>query len=139
MAQKRQQDQSGSSYAQDNGGLEGQFRKLSLESLGHGKHVGVFSRALFNVLTTDVAELTYAQIIDGAPLSNVIQDTYGPNLSDQHPVYDEHPEICPGVLDRIRQIYADFDASILEFDNKASKNDTHTLASAEKHPDKHDC
>jgi hypothetical protein len=65
-------------------GVDAEFKKISIESLD-GQHRDIFTRAVTNVLSTDIAVLTYAQIIDGLPLTDVAQDTSGGGLPDMHP------------------------------------------------------
>jgi len=69
-----------------------------------------------NVLSSEVAELTYAQIIDGLPLSAVEKDTYAGSLHDDHPLHSKHIKLCPGVLKRSRGLCTSFDANSLQID-----------------------
>jgi hypothetical protein len=94
-----------------------EFRKLTAESLEE-KHHDIFFRALSKVLSTEIAELTFAQIVDGLPLPQVADDTYdnGGSLSHIHPLYTKHTQLCPGVLETARQFRANFDPHILQFD-----------------------
>lgn len=50
-------------------------RKLTVNDLGQ-QHRDVFNRALFNVLVTPASEKTFAQIIDGARLSQIVLDAH---------------------------------------------------------------
>jgi len=95
--------------------------KVSLAGL-EGQHRDIFVHAVSNILSTEIAHLTYAQIVDGLPLSSVADDTYdnGGSLSHMHPLYTKHNELCPGVLERTRQFLAGFDPNILRFDSRAS-------------------
>jgi hypothetical protein len=95
--------------------LDAEFRRLSLESLetNHRDHL---TRAISNVLSTDIAEITYAQIVDGLPLSSVFDDTRNLSLIRYHPVRTQHTELCPGILERTRQLYAEFDFNVILFD-----------------------
>lgn len=72
-------------------------------------HRGVFDRATLNVLSTELAKVTYAQIIDGFPLASVAQETAGNGLPDWHPLFDTHKELCPGVLEKTEEFWAQFD------------------------------
>ncbi|KAI3394045.1 hypothetical protein diail_3264 [Diaporthe ilicicola] len=91
-----------------------QTRKATIQDLGDGEHLAVFTRALRNVISTDVARSTYAQIVDGRPLQEVlVRMSNRPELS--HSVY-EHTELCEGVLDKIAQIKDSFDLQFLQFD-----------------------
>ena len=81
---------------------------------GHSEHRRVLFRAVSNVLSTDLALFTFAQIIDGLPTADVAWDRRYSHLVGAHPI-EEHADICPGVLDRARQFRADFDPYILSF------------------------
>lgn len=100
--------------------LDVQFRELSIESLKDLQRE-IFTRAVANVLSSPIAEVTYAQIIDGLPLSNVALDTYEGTLCPGHPLLNKHTELCPGVLERVRKLRTDFDASVLRVDSRVSK------------------
>lgn len=77
-------------------------------------HQTVFRRALSNLLATEVAEFTYAQILDGLP-TVASQNESHPRL-EGHPVYElDHRELCEGSLDRAREFRARFDHSVLLF------------------------
>lgn len=52
-------------------------RKSTVDDLGQGHHRDIFTRALANVLSTPAAETTFAQILDGAPLSACVEDVPG--------------------------------------------------------------
>lgn len=97
-----------------------QFKRLSIDSLDDN-HAELFTRAITRVLSTEIAEITYAQIIDGLPLSHVVNDTEGGGPPDGHPINKCHQELCPGVLVKTRQFREDFDPQILEFDSRVRK------------------
>jgi hypothetical protein len=88
----------------------------------HSEHYKVFSRVISNVLSTELALFTFAQIIDGLPTADVAWDTRWPSLIGAHPI-EEHADICPGVLDRARGFRQEFDLAILSFDPKVSYKD----------------
>lgn len=100
---------------------EAEARKLAVEDLSQ-QHRDVFTRALFNVLFTPASEATFAQIIDGAPLSqnvlNIGDGVYPPT----HPNRTKHPELCSGVLDQARQIRSTFDPKDLKFNAPVSQS-----------------
>lgn len=78
-------------------------------------------RAILNVLSTEIVELTYAQIVDGLPLEDTINEVIGNNLmGPEHPVY-AHKELKDGVLDAVRSFRAGFDPRIIEFDTSLLK------------------
>lgn len=88
--------------------------KLTVDDLSQ-QHRDIFTRALFNVLFTPAAETTFAQIIDGAPLSQSVVDTRSGIYPPTHPIHDQHLKLCPGVLDRARQSRSTFDLNDLKF------------------------
>lgn len=83
------------------------------------EHVQTFKQALMNILMTDVAELTYAQILDGLPTEQSLHDSFV--FMEGHPVYQlEHKEICEGYLEKAREFRSQFDPSSLLFDQAVS-------------------
>jgi hypothetical protein len=79
------------------------------------EHHKAFSRAISNVLSTELALFTFAQIIDGLPTADVAWDRRYSHLVGIHPI-EQHEDICPGVLARARRFREDFDPCILSFD-----------------------
>jgi hypothetical protein len=67
------------------------FRKLTVDSLKE-QHRDIFIRAVSNMLSTEIAELTLAQIVDALPISEVVDDTYGNGASLSHirPLYSAY-------------------------------------------------
>ncbi|KAF4467096.1 hypothetical protein FALBO_6032 [Fusarium albosuccineum] len=86
------------------------------------KNCDVFRRAVSNVLSSPIAEITYAQTIDGLPLSDVTLDTHDATPCPGHPLLDERIELSPGVLEKARQLYSSFDATVLKFDSGVSRH-----------------
>lgn len=94
-----------------------QVRRVTMEFLPEA-HRDVLVRALHNVLSTDIAEVTYAQILDGVPLAEVANDRYSPHFVDlRHPV-QRHTSLCPGVIEQTKAFRSSFDPGILEFDSR---------------------
>lgn len=83
------------------------------------EHNQIFAHALGKVLNTDLALLTFAQIIDGLPITDValdrVDECYWPE--DGHPVED-HEELCPGALDKARELRKTWGSSMLRFSPK---------------------
>ncbi|KAK4043659.1 hypothetical protein C8A01DRAFT_43415 [Parachaetomium inaequale] len=78
----------------------------------------LLERAVHNVLNTEVALETYAQIIDGLPLADVAHNQWtSPHvrLPPDHPI-NRHTSLCPGVLERTEQYRSEFGIHTLEFD-----------------------
>ncbi|KAH6613689.1 hypothetical protein B0J18DRAFT_440694 [Chaetomium sp. MPI-SDFR-AT-0129] len=70
----------------------------------------ILTRAVANVLSTDLAKQTYAQIVDGYPLADVARDTYeGCLCSYEHPLYTDHKELCPGVQEETQVLCSELD------------------------------
>ncbi|OBT97131.1 hypothetical protein VE01_04877 [Pseudogymnoascus verrucosus] len=84
-----------------------------------GQHRDIFTRAVGNVLSTEIAQITYAQIADGLPLSSVEKDTYAFRaLTYDHPLHTNHIDLCPTALEKTRELYADFNPHTLCMDCK---------------------
>ena len=81
------------------------------------QHYRVFGRAIINVLSTELALFTFAQIVDGLPTADVAWDCRAPDLGGAHPI-EQHEDICPGVLERTRGFRKDFNLDVLSFDPK---------------------
>jgi hypothetical protein len=80
------------------------------------EHHRLFSRAVHTVLYTDLALYTFAQIIDGLPTADIAWDRRDPGIfGDEHPI-EGHPVLCPGVMERARDVRQQVDLSILMFD-----------------------
>ncbi|KAH7158516.1 hypothetical protein DER46DRAFT_360147 [Fusarium sp. MPI-SDFR-AT-0072] len=58
-----------------------------------GYHYDSLSLALRNVLNTDIALTTYAQIIDGLPIADVVWDRYSGIYDSSHPI-NIHKRLC---------------------------------------------
>ena len=99
---------------------EVEARKLTVDDLSQ-QHRDIFTRALFNVLFTPAAEMTFAQIIDGAPLSQSVVDTGNGVYPPTHPIGDQHLKLCSGVLDKARQSRSNFDLNDLQFNARVRK------------------
>jgi hypothetical protein len=77
-------------------------------------HLDALRRAISNILATDLALTTFAQIIDGLPLYKVAWDKRTPLLHRQHPI-NHHITLCSGVLEKAREIRANFNLDTLTF------------------------
>lgn len=76
-----------------------------------------FEQALMRVLKTGPAEHTFAEIIDGLPVKRSYVEFHWPQ--DGHPAY-QHDEICPGVVERARELQSKFSVTKLRFKLPAS-------------------
>jgi hypothetical protein len=96
-----------------------EVRQLAIEALD-GPHREFLESALSRVLSTEIAEVTYAQIIDGLPLAEVANDR-GTKPPIGHPIHDVHKELCPGVLDRVREFRNNLSPDIIQYDSRVRK------------------
>lgn len=82
-------------------------------------HYSALQRAISNLLETNLAFATYAQIIDGLPTEDVAWDRSTHRLQASHPLVD-HSKLCPGVADKLNAIKADFQVDSLKFNHHVS-------------------
>lgn len=73
-------------------------------------------QAIRNILSSDIAESTFGQIIDGIPLSQVALDCYHGATCPGHPLLDEHFQLSPSVLQLARRLRDEFDPDDLHVD-----------------------
>ncbi|KAK3378347.1 hypothetical protein B0H63DRAFT_495915 [Podospora didyma] len=77
-------------------------------------HVSVFRQALTGILATDVAELTFAQIIDGLPTKDSFLESKP--WQEGHLIFElNHVALCPGALEKTRGSSEAFDPAALTF------------------------
>ncbi|RNJ58394.1 hypothetical protein D7B24_004846 [Verticillium nonalfalfae] len=86
---------------------------LNVERLD-SQHRHAVSQALSNVLATDAALVTFAQIIDGLPICDIAWDTRGTKLTPQHPI-NSHNELCPEARAKAEEFRGDFKSEALVF------------------------
>lgn len=75
-------------------------------------HLSAYVRAVTNVLSTELAESTFAQLVDGLPLWDVVNGLHHYGLEEDEPVF-KHRELCPGVLEKTRTFRAAFEPRAL--------------------------
>ncbi|KAK8112194.1 uncharacterized protein PG998_008651 [Apiospora kogelbergensis] len=98
---------------------EAPTHKLSIAELDE-EHRLYFIRAITRLVSTEIAEVTYAQLIDGLPLSAVAGDRGYSSFHNDHPIYEVHEELCPGIMEKARKFRDDFQLETLRFDAKAA-------------------
>ncbi|KAH0438190.1 alcohol dehydrogenase [Colletotrichum camelliae] len=86
--------------------------------LSSGDHRDTFMRALSNILATEIAEITFTQIIDGLPLTEVAQDCGNASLPNDHPDHDMHQQLCSGVIEKTHRFRDEFDSGTIHIDSK---------------------
>ncbi|KAK4464058.1 hypothetical protein QBC42DRAFT_172210 [Cladorrhinum samala] len=89
--------------------------RISIDKLD-AAHRDVLIRAINNVLATENAIFTYAQIIDGLPIADVAWDQRIQCLFGDHPLDGGHEELCLGALDKAREVCPQWDPALLTFD-----------------------
>ncbi|KAH7236976.1 uncharacterized protein BKA55DRAFT_597482 [Fusarium redolens] len=75
-------------------------------------HRQAFVQSLLRVIETDVAETTFAEIIDGIPTIDSYRDFHWPQ--DGHPA-TQHLDLCPGMIEKACQLRSDFPPTRLSF------------------------
>lgn len=91
----------------------------SIDCIDDG-HRNAFRRAISRVLSTEIAEVTYAQIVDGLPLADVADDSVDGGPPRGHPLRQMHRNLCPGVLDKTKEFLARFNVGALQFNPQVS-------------------
>lgn len=76
-------------------------------------HQSIFATAMSNLLSTEIAEQTFAQIIDGLPLKDVAFGMQTHDCTRFDPVFSHH-KLCPGVLEKTRELRDDFDPKAMD-------------------------
>ncbi len=100
-----------------------EYETLPIEKLGT-PHREILTRAITNVVASPIAKQTFAQIVDGLPLSDVAWDTFSGCLCSLHPLLDEHKELCPGVAEDAQKLCSSFDTSTLLMSSKVRNPQT---------------
>lgn len=96
--------------------------QLSLQHLAGG-HRRLLGRAITAILATPIAEVTYAQIVDGKPIEpprRVSSNPYYKPPPPTVPIPPAHTELCPGMLEKVREFRRQFCSDSLTFDSKVS-------------------
>lgn len=91
-------------------------KEMSHLSALDDEHASIFKTAFSRLLATELAELTFAQIVDGLPTKASFQEFHRYLNRTNHPVFAlDHAELCPGVVEKTRQIRDAFDPMSLVF------------------------
>lgn len=83
-------------------------------------HYHVLILALRNVLSTEIAEITMAQLVDGLPLADTAWGTSGNVVLEGHPIII-HETLCDGSLEKTKTFRDAFDPAILRFDSRVRR------------------
>ncbi|KAK4244759.1 hypothetical protein C7999DRAFT_17031 [Corynascus novoguineensis] len=80
------------------------------------EHCKILTHALQNVLSIGLAEITYAQLIDGLPTIDTVWEMRGIWAPQGHPLLN-HKKLCKDALERARKFRDEFDPAVLRFDS----------------------
>ncbi|PCD26785.1 hypothetical protein AU210_013207 [Fusarium oxysporum f. sp. radicis-cucumerinum] len=94
--------------------------RVPFNSITSERHRQILDRAIRNVLSTELAQFTYAQIIDGLPIADVAWDRRLPGIMGEH-IIDDHETLCPGALEKAQEYCQERDPSSLKFDPELSR------------------
>lgn len=78
-------------------------------------HYHTLIQAITNVLSTQLAELTLAELCDGLPLWSTVRDMRGGQLLIYSHPLSKHDSLCDGALEKARQFRDAFDPTSLSF------------------------
>jgi hypothetical protein len=95
--------------------LPRQPSKLSVQVLDT-EHHRILVHAIRHVLSTELAELTMAQLVDGLPLASSGWDARGSLILAGHPL-TKHEALCDGVMSQTKAFWAAFNSEVLQFDS----------------------
>lgn len=85
------------------------IHKSHVDQVLDNAHQQALNRAVKNIISSPVAEETFAQIVDGLPLRHVALGNRRHQVLRGDPI-DNHPELCSGALEKAREFQARFDA-----------------------------
>lgn len=90
--------------------------EVSIEVLDP-EHYHALVKAIRNILSTELAELSIAQLIDGLPLMISVFESRGCLIGKGHPLL-EHETLYDGALQQAKQLRDGFDPAVLSFSSK---------------------
>lgn len=79
------------------------------------EHLMSFRNAITNIRHTEIAEQTFAQIVDGLPTKSSFSELHSTSKDLGHPA-STHVSLCEGVIERTRQFRTTFDILSLKFE-----------------------
>lgn len=98
-----------------------QYRlRVPFQDIQSERHRHVLDGAIKNALATELAQFTYAQIMDGLPTGDVCFERRFPHVFGEHPIDSCHDELCPGAFDKAQEYYQQWNSDILTFDPMVS-------------------
>ena len=82
-------------------------------------HQRILVRALSNVWSTPCAQIAYGQILDGVPVPAIYKNKAAfRSLPIAHPAWKEHRQLCPGVVDKLKEFREQNDLTKLKLDSQ---------------------
>lgn len=78
------------------------IHKSRVEQILDDAHQRALEHAVRSIISTPIAEETFAQIVDGLPLRRVALGAQDHRVLRGDPI-DNHPEMCPGALEKARE------------------------------------
>ncbi|KAL2272638.1 hypothetical protein FJTKL_06252 [Diaporthe vaccinii] len=98
-------------------------------------HQRALEHAVRSILSTPIAKETFAQIVDGLPLRSVALGAQDHRVLRGDPI-DNHPEMCPGALEKARECQTRLNPRDLEVASAALQRyqDTPVGSKASKMP-----
>lgn len=82
-------------------------------------HYNILRQAIGNILSTEIAENTMAQLVDGLPVRDVAYAARGSLVRKEHPI-TSHVTLCGNALDQTRLFRESFDPDLLNFRTNVS-------------------
>lgn len=95
------------------------LHKSRVDEILDDAHQQALDTAVMSILSTPIAEETFAQIADGLPLRSVVVGTRSPRFERGDPI-DNHDEMCPGALEKAREFQTRLDTRGLEIASAVS-------------------
>ncbi|KAL2121875.1 hypothetical protein VTJ04DRAFT_2330 [Mycothermus thermophilus] len=81
----------------------------------------MLERAIKNIMSTDLCRETFAQVVDGLPLSHAAFEARV-FLCMYHPLLNDHKELCNGVVDETEKLCSEIDIASLLVSAQALHN-----------------
>lgn len=78
------------------------IHKSRVDQVLDDAHQRALDSAVMSIVSTPIAEETFAQIVDGLPLRSMALGTQNHRVVRGDPI-DNHPEMCPGALEKARE------------------------------------
>lgn len=88
------------------------------------EHYHPLISAIRNLLSTDLAAITFAQLIDGLPLVDTVWDMRGSLLLQGHPLIN-HDHLCDGAMEQLKAFRDVSEPDALTFDSRVRPSDPH--------------